>query len=94
MWEYLMNHSEKLSIELYHSVFGDPWHGSSLEKVLENIPPDKVFLKPISSAHNIIELTLHLDAWIEEVLSRINGNISAEPLMGDWPIPVDKTEKY
>jgi len=65
-----------------------------LENVLDNIPPDKVFLKPISSAHNIIELTLHLNAWTEEALSRINGNASAEPIMGDWPLPVDKTEEY
>lgn len=72
-----MNRSEKLSIELFNSVFGDPRQGSPVKDILEKISLKKAFLKPISSAHNIIELTLHLDAWTEEVLSRINGNISA-----------------
>jgi len=89
-----MNRSEKLSIELYNSVFGDPWHGSSVKDILEKISLEKTFLKPISSAHNIIELTLHLDAWTEEILNRVNGNISTEPSMGDWPTPKDKTKEY
>lgn len=89
-----MTRTEKIFVELYNSVFGDPWHGSSVKYILEKISLEKAFHKPISSAHNIIELTLHLDAWTEEVLSRINGNISTEPSMGDWPIPKDKTEEY
>lgn len=89
-----MNRSEKLSNELYNSVFGDPWHGSPVKKILEDILSEKAFLKPISSAHNIIELTLHLDAWTEEVLNRFNGNISSEPTMGDWPTPKENNEKY
>ena len=89
-----MTRSEKLSIELHNSVFGDPWHGASLEKVLENIPLENTFHKPISSAHNIIELTLHINAWTEEALNRFNGNIPAEPSMGDWPTPQFQTEEY
>ncbi len=89
-----MNRSEKLSNELYNSVLGDPWHGSQIKKILEDISVENAFLRPISSAHNIIELTLHIDAWTEEVLSRFNGNISAEPTMGDWPLPKKNTEKY
>jgi uncharacterized damage-inducible protein DinB len=89
-----MNRSEKLSIELYNSVFGDPWHGASLEQVLEKIPLDKAFLKPIPYAHSIIELTLHITAWIEETLSRFNGNYSSEPSMGEWPTPQFQIEEY
>lgn len=89
-----MNRSEKLSNELYNSVFGDPWHGSQIKKILEDIPVENAFLKPIPSAHNIIELTLHIDAWTEEVLSRFNGNISEEPTMGDWPKPKENIEEY
>jgi len=89
-----MNRSEKLSNELYNSVFGDPWHGSPIKNILEDISSKKAFLKPIPSAHNIIELTLHLDAWTEEVLNRFNGNISSEPIMGDWPTPKDNIEEY
>lgn len=89
-----MSRSEKLSNELYNSVFGDPWHGSPVKNILEGISFEKAFLRPIPSAHNIIELTLHLNAWIEETLSRFNNNISAEPTMGDWPLPQKNTEEY
>ncbi len=89
-----MNRSEKLSNELYNSVFGDPWHGSPIKNILEGISFEKAFLKPIPYAHNIIELTLHLNAWIEETLSRFNGKIPAEPIMGDWPTPKDNNEVY
>mgnify|MGYP001574598796 CR=1 FL=1 len=89
-----MTRSEKLSVELYNSVFGDPWHGMCLKDILESISFEQANKKSIPSAHNIIELTLHLDAWTEEVLSRFNGNVSAEPSIGDWPTPKDKTEEY
>jgi len=89
-----MTRSEKLSVELYNSVFGDPWHGTCLKDILENISFEQANKRSIPPAHNIIELTLHLDAWTEEVLSRFNGNISTEPSMGDWPNPKDNTEEY
>ena len=89
-----MNRTNKLAEELHRSVFGDPWHGESVKEILTGITVVQAFSKPISSAHNIIELTLHLDAWIEEILSRFNGNISTEPSMGDWPTPRETTEEY
>ncbi len=89
-----MTRPEKLSVELYNSVFGDPWHGICLKDILESISFEQVNKKSIPSAHNIIELILHLDAWTEEVLNRFNGNVSAEPLMGDWPAPLFQTVEY
>ena len=89
-----MNRANKLAEELHRSVFGDPWHGGSVKEILTGINVEQAFQKPIPSAHNIIELTLHLDAWTEEVLSRFNGNVSAEPSIGEWPTPKDKTEEY
>jgi len=89
-----MTRAEKLSDELKRSVFADPWHGSSVKDVLEGITSEQAFQKPISSAHNIIELTLHINAWTEEVLSRINGNAPALPANGDWPEPQNHSDEY
>ncbi len=89
-----MDEVNKLSTELHNSVFGDPWHGASVEEILTEINVEQAFHKPITSAHNIMELTLHLTAWTEEVLSRFESNPPALPKIGDWPIPADRTEEY
>ncbi len=89
-----MNRSEKLSIELHNSVFGDPWHGTCLKDILENISFKQADKRSIPSAHNVIELTLHINSWTEEILKRLNGGKPSLPAMGDWPTSKDKSEEY
>jgi uncharacterized damage-inducible protein DinB len=89
-----MTRTEKLSNELHNSIFGDPWYGASAAYILKEISVEQAFRKPISSAHNIIELTLHMTAWAEEILSRFNGNKPSEPQIGNWPVPKNYTEEY
>lgn len=89
-----MKRSEKLSNELMLSVFTDPWHGASIKDILHGITCEQAFIKPIKSAHNIIELTLHISAWMEETLSRLNGNEPGDPAVGDWSSPQSNTDKY
>lgn len=89
-----MTRTENLSNELYNSIFGEPWYGSSAVIILKDISIEQAFQKPIPSAHNIIELTLHIAAWTEETLSRFNGNKPSEPQIGDWPVPENKTAEY
>ena len=89
-----MTRIEKLLKELYNSVFGDHLHGASAVEILMGITVKQAVQKPISSAHNIIDLTLHITAWTEEVLSRLNGNNPSEPQMGDWPIPENYSNEY
>jgi uncharacterized damage-inducible protein DinB len=36
-------------------------------------------------AHSIWELVLHLTAWKQEVLERLEGGNAGVPSMGDWP---------
>jgi len=89
-----MNRSEKLSVELYNSVFGDPWHGTCLKDILENISFKQADKRSIPSAHNVIELTLHINSWTEEILKRFNCGKPSLPAMGDWPTSKDKSEEY
>jgi uncharacterized damage-inducible protein DinB len=80
-----MIRSKNLADELYNTVFGDPWHGASMQKILENITAEQAVKHPITGAHSIIEILLHMWAWTEEVNSRLSGGIPNEPAMGDWP---------
>jgi len=89
-----MNSKKMLMQELSRSVFNDPWHGASLKEILDNVDPELVFLKSTSNTHSIIEIALHINSWIEEVTSRFEGTVPANPLSGDWPIPKFDTPEY
>lgn len=90
-----MNKIEKLIREVETYVFGDPWHGSSVQSILSNVTEDQSDIRIIANAHTIKELTLHLLAWTEEVTSRLAGNGQSEPRIGDWPDPENyKSESF
>ncbi len=88
-----MNKIEKLIEEIKLSVFGEPWHGSSVRSILSNVTENQSDMKIIAEAHTIKELTLHLLAWTEEVTSRLTGNDPSEPQIGDWPDPENYKDK-
>jgi uncharacterized damage-inducible protein DinB len=83
--ELIMDRANELAKDMYNSVFGNPWHGLSVQKILEDITEGQAFSEPVSNAHNICEIVLHLWAWTEEIISRLEGNVPAEPSVGDWP---------
>jgi len=89
-----MDSKKILQEELSRSVFNDPWYGASLKEILEGVVSEKVFLKPFSNIHSIIEIALHINSWTEEVLSRFEGNIPYTPLSGDWPEREKDTPEY
>src|SRR3954468_6045259 len=78
--------------ELKSAYNGKPWHGNNALSLIQSADPKKVFTHPVPNAHSIAELVLHLTAWTEEVMDRINGQSAKEPLRGDWPEPKTKTE--
>jgi len=80
-----LNNIRTLVNEINNSVFGDPWHGSPVQKILENINDEHAFSRPLPNAHNISEIVLHMWAWTDEVKNRLSGNPPSEPQMGDWP---------
>lgn len=77
--------------ELNKAYNDDAWHGNNTLSLILSANPQKVFTHPIPNAHSIAELVLHLTAWTEEALDRINGQAAKEPLIGDWPMPKDKS---
>src|SRR5215210_1683368 len=70
-----------------HQVYdGDPWHGSSITAVLNGITAEMASARPISRAHTIWELVLHMGVWTREVASRVRGADARNP-PEDWPVP-------
>jgi uncharacterized damage-inducible protein DinB len=80
-----MSISDKLSRQLENVLSGDPWYGSSVYDIVDNISFEAAYEKPPGSVHNIAEIVLHMIAWTEEVMDRMNGLPSGIPTSGDWP---------
>lgn len=71
---------------------GGAWHGTALCNLVEDIHVDHAAAKPITHAHSIWEIVLHICAWQDAVLKRLNGqpvNLNGEE---DWPPVTDNCE--
>jgi uncharacterized damage-inducible protein DinB len=72
---------------------GGAWHGDSLSEILQGISAKQAFAKPISTAHSIWEIALHIAAWNETFTARLQGENRTEPLDGDFPTIKETDEK-
>src|ERR1700744_6595396 len=81
-----MTTSEKLQSELQNVLSGDPWYGNAVYTIIEPGTFEAAFEKPAGAAHNIAEIVLHMLAWTEEVMDRMNGITAGIPSIGDWPL--------
>jgi uncharacterized damage-inducible protein DinB len=88
-----MTTSEKLSNELQKVLSGDPWYGNPVYQIIEQVSFEAAFEKPDHAAHNIAEIVLHMVAWTEEVMDRMNGMTAGVPSSGDWPPTGSPTEQ-
>ena len=85
-----MQEAERLRRELEATMDGDPWYGSSVARILDGLDASSAAAHPITGAHSVWELVLHMTAWLNEVRRRLDGGRHREPAEGDWP-PVSTT---
>ncbi len=50
---------------------GEPWHGPALMEILDGVDAKTASARPISGAHSIWELVLHIAAWEQAINTRI-----------------------
>jgi uncharacterized damage-inducible protein DinB len=53
------------------ALHGGAWHGDSVWEILQGIPPEQAFARPLPAAHTIWELVAHMTFWETEVFRRI-----------------------
>src|ERR1700744_2162860 len=80
-----MTTSEKLSAQLTRILSGNAWYGPNVYDILAQVTFEAAYEKPPGSVHNIAEIVLHMIAWTEEVMDRMNGLTAGVPSSGDWP---------
>ncbi len=72
---------------------GEPWYGSSSSVILKGVTAEEAVAHPLPGAQSIWETLLHMTAWAEETLSRMNGGESKDPARGDWPKVIGSTQE-
>ncbi len=88
-----MKRSEQFKNELENILSGNPWYGSPIYDIIAAVNFEAAFEKPPGSAHNIAGIVLHMLAWTEEVMDRMNGLNAQLPSSGDWPDPGEPDEQ-
>jgi uncharacterized damage-inducible protein DinB len=64
---------------------GGAWHGPALMEVLASVDAARASARPITTAHSIWEITLHIAAWKDIARARIEGERGDVPDDVDWP---------
>ena len=80
-----MTISEKLQQELEKVLSGRRWYGSPVYNIINGVSFEAAYEKPPGSIHSIAEIVLHMVAWTEEVIDRMNSMTAGVPSSGDWP---------
>lgn len=78
--------------DIAKSVFGEAWHGPSVNEALAGVTAAQAANRPPNELHSIWELTLHVAAWIDEVAERVQGRFHEEPLAGNFVTVTDTSE--
>jgi uncharacterized damage-inducible protein DinB len=68
-----MSLSTNLLASLRRNFDGQPWHGTSLRRMLDGISDEMAYARSIPNARTIAELLAHTTAWIEIVCRRLSG---------------------
>jgi uncharacterized damage-inducible protein DinB len=76
----------QLSNHIKRAVSGPMWHGAALDELLAQVSCEQAAARPISGAHSIWEIVLHVAAWAEIALARVHGDRTGDPAPEeDWP---------
>src|SRR5690242_747194 len=66
-----MSEIESVVEELKCAFDGEAWHGPALMEILQGVDAKTAAAKPVSGAHSIWELVLHVAAWERAIRTRM-----------------------
>ena len=80
-----MTELERIADQSQRAFSGPAWHGPSVLSLLADVTADQAAAHPVSGAHSIWELTLHIAAWESACLRRLQGDPAQLSDEEDWP---------
>jgi uncharacterized damage-inducible protein DinB len=86
-----MSEANRIADQLSRAFNGEAWHGDSLFQILDGVTAAQAAARPITSAHTIWELVLHIAAWDNAALRRLGGATVELPDAENFPPVTDTT---
>jgi hypothetical protein len=77
----------RIADQLRRAFSGDAWHGPPLRDLLADVTDALALSRPFSAAHNMWELILHIDVYVQAAIDAARGGLMPE-IFGtekDWP---------
>ncbi|HEY3025508.1 MAG TPA: DinB family protein [Pyrinomonadaceae bacterium] len=87
-----MTETERILDQLKRAYKGGAWHGPSVRETLAGLSAEIAAARPISAAHSIWEVVLHIAAWQAAVGRRLGGDRAQLPTEEDWPVVIETSE--
>ena len=87
-----MPESARIAEQLKRAFEGDAWHGPAVLEILAEVDARTAASHPISGAHSIWELALHVAAWDGVVRRRLAGETVTLSDEENFPKVEDKSE--
>lgn len=75
--------------QLRRAFYGEAWHGPALIELLADVDACTAAAKPLENAHSIWELVLHIAAWDNAAMVRLDGEKGQPTGVDNFP-PVSK----
>ncbi|HBH24118.1 MAG TPA: DinB family protein [Cytophagales bacterium] len=73
----IMLETQRIKTLLEKEYNGAPWHGPTIREALQGISAEEAFHK-YESIHSIAELVMHMTAWRQFAIKRLQGDMSFE----------------
>jgi uncharacterized damage-inducible protein DinB len=88
-----MSEIQRIEDQLGRAFDSHAWHGPAVQELLADVTAAKAASRPLSDAHSIWEIVLHIATWEEVVRRRLEGEVVADLLPEqDWPPVQDISE--
>jgi uncharacterized damage-inducible protein DinB len=87
-----MSESARLADQMRRAFEGNAWHGDAVLKLLADVDAKTAAARPVTNAHTIWELVLHMAAWDDVVCRRAKGARVSLSDKQNFPPVVDDSE--
>ena len=91
-----MSETQRIRDQLRAAYDGSPWYGDSVTEILDGVSAADAAGHPVSDAHSIWELVLHMAHWRRVALEALAGQSIADygaDVAGDWRTPEKISEE-
>jgi uncharacterized damage-inducible protein DinB len=89
----IMSEVDRIVDQLNRALTSGAWHGSAVVEILEGITSEQAASRPISNAHSIWELVLHIEAWLRACNRRLAGERAQLADVEDWRTISDPSDR-